>query len=325
MQNFKIGTFNLLNLILPEQTYYGNRSYNQESYQKKVAWIGSQLDRMDADIVGFQEVFDEDALRDALQKSNHLRKANLVMVPRTSDTPAVAIASRFPIISHEIVEGFPINMELEGGVSLPTKKFTRPVLKAVIEIRPKLLLTFITAHLKSKRPMLDKDDHHITLLERAEGEAKATIHRLAEALALRAVVVDELQNRRNPLILVGDLNDNDRAVSTRIISGEPPFRNMPDHVKRGIWDVLLYHVKEIQSRKSYQDFYYTHIHNGHHEALDHIMVSQELVGENPESIGRVGYVRTFNDHLIDETLSDERVEEWQSDHAQVVASIELKN
>lgn len=315
--DFKVGTFNLFNLVSPEKTYYGKRSYSHTSYQQKIAWIGSQLDRMGADVVGFQEVFDEEALREALQKSDSMRSAHLVIVPPKGDTPSVAIASRFPILAYEVIEGFPI-------ANVPAKQFTRPILKATIEVRPNFTLTFITAHLKSKRPMLDKEDHDITLLERAEGEVKATIHRLAEALALRAIVMDELQNRRKPLILVGDLNDNDRAVSTRVISGEPPFRNMPDHAKRAIWDVLLYHVKEIQSRKSYQDFYYTHIHNGHHEALDHIMVSQELVAENPESIGRVGYVRTFNDHLIDETLSDERVAEWQSDHAQVVACIELK-
>ncbi|TAD93108.1 MAG: endonuclease/exonuclease/phosphatase family protein [Bacteroidetes bacterium] len=316
--DFKVGTFNLFNLISPEKTYYGKRSYSHETYQQKIAWIGSQLDRMGADIVGFQEVFDEKALREALQKSDYMRSAKIVMVPCKGDTPSVAIASRFPILAYEVIEGFPATMDME------TKEFTRAILKVTIEVRPNLAITFLTAHLKSKRPMLDKEDRDITLLERSEGEVKATIHRLAEALALRTIIVDELQNRRKPLILVGDLNDNDRAVSTRVISGEPPFRNMPDHVKRGIWDIILYHVKEIQSRKSYQDFYYTHIHNGHHEALDHIMVSQELVAENPESIGRVGYVRTFNDHLIDETLSDERVAEWQSDHAQVVACIELK-
>lgn len=324
-KSFKVGTFNVFNLISPDTTYYGKRSYTKESYQNKITWIAGQLDKMDADIVGFQEVFEEDALREALQKSEKLKNAHLVVVPRTSESPSVAIASRFPIISHEIIEGFPVHVELENGTKLPTQKFTRPILKVTIEVRPKLLLTVITAHLKSKRPMLDKEDQHITLLERAEGEVKATIHRLAEALALRAVVVDELENRRNPLILVGDLNDNDRAVSTRLISGEPPFRNMPDHTKRQIWDVLLYHVKEIQSRKSYDDFYYTHIHNGHHEALDHIMVSQELVSENPNHIGRVGYVRTLNDHLLDETLSEDRIPEWHSDHAQVVASFELND
>ncbi len=327
VQDFKVGTFNVLNLVLPETTYYGKKQYSPNTYQRKVAWIGEQLDRMGADIVGFQEVFHEEALREALGKSHRMKDAHLIMVPRTTDTPAVAIVSRFPIVSHEVIADFPIQIPLENGMLFPMTQFTRPVLKAVIAIRPDLHITFLTAHLKSKRPMLSEEaneDSKITMLERATGEVRATFHRLAEALALRAIVITEIQKNNNPLILVGDLNDNDMAVSTQVISGEPPFRNMPEDAKREIWDVLLYHAKGIQARKSYHDYYYSHIHNGHHEALDHIMVSQELVAENSNSVGRVGYVQIFNDHLLDETLSDERVAEWQSDHAQIVASIELK-
>jgi hypothetical protein len=55
------------------------------------------------------------------------------------------------------------------------------------------------------------------------------------------------------------------------------------------------------------------------------LLSQELVKEYPKNIGRVGNVQVFNDHLIDETLSSERLPCWQSDHAQVVVSIELNN
>ena len=327
---FKVGTFNVLNLISPNTVFYGKRKYSQETYEKKILWIAGQLDKMQADIVGFQEIFDADALRDALQHSAYMRDAHLIVVPKNEggkETPSVAIASRFPIVSHEVIADFPSKISLDADTILPIQSFTRPVLKAVIQVNETLQLTFLTAHLKSKRPVLndaDNEDKEISMIERATGEVRATIHRLGEALALRTIVLQELQGRTNPLILVGDLNDNDLAVSTQIISGEPPFKNMPFHVKKEIWDVLLHHVKAIQARKSYHDTYYSHIHNGHHEAIDHIMVSQELVSENPENIGRVTYVRVFNEHLIDETLSDERVMEWNSDHAQIVASFELR-
>jgi len=55
------------------------------------------------------------------------------------------------------------------------------------------------------------------------------------------------------------------------------------------------------------------------------MVSEELVRENPDHIARIGDIRIFNDHLIDETMSNERVEKWKSDHAQVVVSIEMRD
>ena len=41
-------------------------------------------------------------------------------------------------------------------------------------------------------------------------------------------------------------------------------------------------------------------------------------------MGEVGYVSVLNDHLIDETLTDERVPVRQSDHGQVVVTIRLR-
>jgi predicted extracellular nuclease len=70
---------------------------------------------------------------------------------------------------------------------------------------------------------------------------------------------------------------------------------------------------------------YTHIHNGHFESLDHVLVSQEFVGQNPRHVGAVEYVSVLNDHLIDETLSDDKIPRWQSDHGQVVVTIKLRH
>ncbi|MGB6015523.1 MAG: endonuclease/exonuclease/phosphatase family protein, partial [Nodosilinea sp.] len=86
---------------------------------------------------------------------------------------------------------------------------------------------------------------------------------------------------------------------------------------------LLYQVKDIQARLGYGDHYYTHIHNGHYDSLDHIMVSEEFSAQNRDRIGRVTYVSVFNDHLFDQTLLEDSIESWQSDHGQVVANIEL--
>ncbi|MGB1032578.1 MAG: hypothetical protein ACPGWM_08175, partial [Flavobacteriales bacterium] len=130
--------------------------------------------------------------------------------------------------------------------------------------------------------------------------------------------------REYPVILLGDVNDSGGAVTTEILAGQEPLSYWHKEKKRKYWDVLLYNVKNIQALKSYQDYYFTHIHNGHHESLDHILVSQEFVRENPNHIGQVRYVQVLNDHLQDNTLSREGVESWQSDHAQVVATIEFR-
>jgi predicted extracellular nuclease len=319
---FKVGTFNALNLILPNVTYYGREKYTQEEFERKITWIANMLDTMQVDIVGFQEVFSKEALQKVLERTQKLKNAHIFLAENPEkDKPSVAVASRFPITNAKSHYALTVPLALEGMEPMKIENFTRPVLEAEIDIKGKKI-NFFVAHLKSKRPILLDEETRENPLDQAKGQARSLICRINEAVNLRKILLDKLQNRQCPVILVGDLNDTHTAVTTRIISGEPPFRKWHIDVKRKIWDVLLYHVKDLQSRKSLQDVYYTHIHNGHYESLDHVLVSQEFVSENRHAEWQVEYVRTFNDHLFDSTLSDDEVNNWQSDHAQVVVTIE---
>ena len=322
--SFKVGTFNVYNLSQANVPFY-NKKYSPEVYDKKTRWIGHQLDCMKADVVGFQEVWQQQALQDAIDQSEFLKDAKVVIAKEQTTTPSVAIASRFPIVSHNIIDTFPEASRLEiGDKDLALTQFSRPVLCVRVQLREDVECTFVVAHLKSKRPDLVDGADPNDPLEQAKGQVRSLIRRSAEAVALRAILIDLMKGQNHPVIAMGDLNDGSLAVTTRLISGEPPWRRLSIERKKEVWDVLLYHVKDIQARQSYGDFYYTHIYNGHHESLDHILVSQEFVEQNRDRIGRVGYVSIFNDHLIDETLSKDEVEPWQSDHGQVVTSIELE-
>ncbi len=66
MTDFSIASFNVKNLIGPDQEYYRFQSYTPEEYAWKADWLSEQIQTMDADIVGFQEIFDEGALRDVI-------------------------------------------------------------------------------------------------------------------------------------------------------------------------------------------------------------------------------------------------------------------
>jgi endonuclease/exonuclease/phosphatase family metal-dependent hydrolase len=322
LRSFRLGTFNLFNLLLPHQPYYG-RHYSQALYDQKVAWTARQLDYMSADIVGFQEVFHEKALREVVQASAFLRGHQVIVAGETGDLPRVGLATRFKVLGHQVYTHFPEALAIEG-TQIPLTNFSRPILRAELELKPGLVVTAFVVHLKSKRPLLENGEDRKDPFDLAKGQARALVRRGLEAMALRHLLLETLQHSEHPVILMGDVNDSGLAVTSRLLSGDPPHRHYPLDVKKRLWDVLLYHVKDIQARRSYHDFYYTHIHNGFHEALDHIMVSQEFVSENPRSIARIGYVTIFNDHLMDETLSDERPELWQSDHGQVVAEVELR-
>jgi predicted extracellular nuclease len=323
---FKVGTFNLYNLVLPEVRYYGRRVYSGADYQKKRKWLAEQLGRMDGDIVGFQEVFHAAALQNVLDDSGGYKDATLLVGNESGEGPVVGLVSRFPVLEHEVITQFPKEAQLEiEGLAIPLYNFSRPVLWARLEIRPGLKVVVFVTHLKSKNPMIregaDRDDP----LERAIGKSKSLILRAAEATALRCTILDVLKGSDQPVIVLGDINDTGNAVTSEIVSGSPPWRKLPFDKKLRAWDVLLYNVKDIQARQSYRDAYYTHIHNGHYESLDHILVSQEFVRQNRRHLGHVEYVAVYNDHLIDETLSEESIPHWQSDHGQVVVTIRLRD
>lgn len=323
-KNFKVGTFNLQNLALPHQLFY-KESYTPEEYGKKKRWTAEQLNRMEPDIIGFQEVFHEQALQDVLATSGFCQNFKSVVALPITDTPAVALASRFPILEYAIIHQFPAAAQFKvQGAELPFTHFSRPILSVRLQLSAAIECTVFVVHLKSKRPIFPEGVDRQDPIERAKGQARSLVLRAAESVALRIVLMETLQNRDHPVMVLGDMNDGGLAVTSQIVSGEAPVRTMDPEQKQKIWDVLLYHVKDIQARQSYGDFFYTHIHNGYYDSLDHIMVSQELVAQNPNRVGRVVYVSVLNDHLVDQTLSRENPPRWQSDHGQVVASIELE-
>ncbi len=70
MTDFTIASFNVKNLIGPDREYYRFQKYTPEEYGWKRAWTADQLLTLDADIVCFQEVFEERALRDVLAETD---------------------------------------------------------------------------------------------------------------------------------------------------------------------------------------------------------------------------------------------------------------
>ncbi len=329
-RDLNIGTFNLYNLVLPGVTYYGSKRYSDNKYAQKTAWIGRQLRNMEADVVGFQEAFHTEAIESAIAISEYYPDATVIHTERFnpedgSPLPMNALVTRFPVINSGYIYDFPTAAQVNyGEQTVPITDFSRPVLQAKLQVRDDLEVHVFVAHLKSKRPLIDDGEDGDDPVIKALGKARALIRRAAEAVALRAVMVDLLKDTNTPAIVLGDLNDSVTAVTTEIMAGSPPWRFLPFEKKKGIWDVMLYNVKDIVARRSYHDVYYTHIYNGHYEALDHLLVSEEFVYENRERQGAVRNVRLFNDHLLDDSLSGSSVEPWQSDHAQVVANIRLE-
>ena len=358
-KTFKVASFNCFNLLRPGVTYYNKPAYSANEYKEKVAWSADLISRTGADLVGFQEVFHKEALDEIVADVPHLEGANVLAPGATRDDneiadpnspgglkalmPKVGLATTLPILSSETVIDFPAGADLrfpqvdpatgqETLVHLPLRRFQRPILKARVELANGVPATVFVAHLKSKRPSIleDHGEDKENPLHNALGSIRALVIRAAEAAALRALVLEVVddpepnEDRGEPVILIGDLNDNERAVSTRAVGGERPWIFAPFEQKRRIWDALLYNTHDLQAEQRLSGHGYTHIHDGHYESLDHILISQEFHRLFRNGIGEFRNLRVFNDHLVDGAQSDDRRGRVVIDHGVPVVEIKLK-
>jgi len=346
--NFRVASFNLLNLVRPGVRYYDLPPHSEDEHENKIKWIAQTLDRSQADIVGFQEVFSSASLQATVSLSQNFSDHAQVQAQALSPgadvesneaegkalRPKVGLATRFKILRHESIKEFPATADFqipskspEGVkqlIDVPIKQFERPPLRAEILI-PETDITVIVyvAHLKSKRPIYKEGEDRENPVHRALGSLRAQVIRSLEATALRARIVSDIEKNRQPLIVLGDLNDTVESTSTQIIAGQAPHFRWPSKIKRMYWDVLLYSTNTIQTRQDLKDFSYTHIHHGQRDVLDHILVSQEFYHRNSKRIGKVTYQHIFNDHLFDWSLTEREPSRVMSDHGVPVAEIEL--
>ncbi len=70
MTEFTIASFNVKNLIGADQEYYRFERYTPEEHAWKQNWLANQLLTMNADIVCFQEIFDQAALQAVVDETN---------------------------------------------------------------------------------------------------------------------------------------------------------------------------------------------------------------------------------------------------------------
>jgi endonuclease/exonuclease/phosphatase family metal-dependent hydrolase len=351
-KSFRISTFNTENLLHPG-VYFGGRPYDQpyppDIYEDKIDWIARVLREGDVSLVGFQELYSEQALKDIAAQADFpylyapgLEDSKNITVSakgrQEARGPFVGLLSKFPIVTKQAVIEFPgetKGIEIQAGDSpselkrLPITHFQRPIIQAEVQLKDRVTATIFVVHLKSKRPQFLKSERgrEQEPIVIAAGKTRSLIIRAAESVALRQLVVDATQNNAQPAILFGDLNDDLSSVTSEMIAGEEPHRFAKLDEKKTAWDRLLYSVHHLEEQQSYRNISYTHITNGRYELLDHIFVSQEFLHRNPACIATVRSTRIFNDHLQDErrVLNPERGPSNRSDHGVPVTEIEWRN
>ena len=78
-EELRFATFNAFNLAPPGARLYDNLApFTAEEYEAKLDWTAHQLDLINADVIGFQEIFSQSALKEALARSVRYRDAHHV-------------------------------------------------------------------------------------------------------------------------------------------------------------------------------------------------------------------------------------------------------
>ncbi|NNE51107.1 MAG: alpha-1,4 polygalactosaminidase [Sulfitobacter sp.] len=367
MTEVTIASFNVKNLIGPDKEYYRFQTYTPEEYAWKEGWLADQIVTMNADVIGFQEIFEEEALRDTIARADELgaqsnnaalpdndkryrkkaifqhlayhdyRDASLAFAPNMHDggpgsrRPGVAILSRLGFVEEpEIIQALDAPMKIpfqtfgdEAGGHYTIHKLSRPILKVRVPIGGHVTTVF-NCHLKSKlgeyirvegaefAPESDLTDYDP--VGRALGAARSAMRRMAEAWVLRGAIIAELRQGR-PVIVLGDFNDHENAVSSEIISGEVPFKNyewMLRHdaqsprdrysaeeaaqITESIESVRLHSAEKMFVRKSLRDMVYTSAFGGVFESIDQILLSRHFTPDWRGAIGQMSYFSVLNDH-----------------------------
>ena len=354
----RVATFNTQLLARPGVAFHEQLPYTPDEYAAKTGFIGELLARGQVDIAGFQEVFHEEALRDAVGRAPRLQGAYVCAPladdngPRTPDgglnAPRVGFASRLPVTKVETIRAFPAGLGngfavrrgedgRQEAVPVAISFFERPVLRAVVELPGGTPLTVYVVHLKSRRPVVLEGEDRRDPAVRALAVVRALVQRGAEAAALRVMLTHDLEGRgaeARPVIVLGDLNDELTSVTTELIRGEQP---LPESLKplmvdpgdwqrknRRLWDLHLYAASEQQASHIKGTSLYTHIHFGDYQVLDHILFSQEFYSRNPNRIGDFRYLQVYNDHVFDTHMTDiNRNIRTASDHGMPVAEFTL--
>ena len=338
----RFATINLYNFAEPPVSWYHqDNQYSEDQWQSKSQWLKQQLDTMNADIVGFQEIFSIEALKTLVKEAGYPHFATIeepLVIDEDNQVmknPVVGVASKHPITNVEAV------IENPGIVAqLPIQDdfaFSRKPIKATIDI-PELGKTIVyVAHLKSKRPTMPKlafDENSTTTVKvfataqgNSLGEIASMIQRGVEATMIYHDATFELAADTNlPLLIMGDMNDNDESDILDALSNQFSHLRLEGR-SRGEWSEeekvahyqsKLYDAWHLITHQNTKVRLPTHIYGPQTSVLDYIFVSNALNAKNPNHVAKPSKYKVYNSHIFADGVGDQ----LQSDHGIVMLEVE---
>jgi predicted extracellular nuclease len=333
----RIATFNLYNLNEPGRKLYRAEGWTEEQHRRKITWAAQQLQRLDADVVGFQELWHRTSLEKVLAEAGLADHYELL-------APASAVGTRIVCAavvrkgllkpgSARWIDKFPEGFQLSAmgddpqtpDIAVEIGGFSRPVL--CFEMVPREgepeVLVFV-CHFKSKQPTqvfrekwFKADAAFYQPHATSIGAALSTIRRTAEAAALRFILNTEMKGNDKAVIVLGDINDGQMSNTANILTDQPAYL-VGDSLGGG--DVALYTAQTLQEYRDTRDVYYTHVHQDFRESLDHVLVSEQFYDNSKRRKWLFDGLVINNDHLN----FDDHKDTGSTDHGVVCASFKYR-
>lgn len=336
----------MFNYLEPPNAYYDfERIYSAEQWAKKQRWVTEYLREYQPDIIGFQEVFSPESLKELVASQGYEYFA-VVDQPVVVDdfiyrSPVVAIASRYPIVDIAAVKP---NTELAQTLGLANDfSFSRKVLRATVEIPHLGNCDCYVVHFKSKRSMIELDETNKsrspeqTIIDsfkaQVAGSWGSTIKRGSEATLLMIDMIERREATGNSMVLMGDFNNTlaDGVLShlltntLRFVSSIDRDTYLAKYCLNDAWnlfEVALSNeandtvLEEKPIRKP------THYFGAGSSVLDYILLSCEFDASYHDSLYQVSGYDTYDRHLINPIF--ERDGE-STDHGIVLVTFTLRS
>jgi len=331
----KVATFNLYNYLAPPNAFYDfQRIYSAQQWAKKQRWLADYLENQQPDIIGFQEVFSIDALKQQVSEQGYPYFA-VVDEPTIIDEfiyrdPVVAIASRFKIVAVAKVE---YDTDYAAQMGLKGFCFSRDIVRATIDVPHIGIVDCYVLHFKSKRSMIDNEyDDTSTeqqnllkqLKDQVAGRWASSIQRGSEAALFLIEVINRRAQTNNPVIVMGDFNNelHDGVLNHLIADNSRLTENRQNSVYRShftlqdSWQLYQRHVVTESDREA------THYFGSSSSVFDYILLSREFDAGFHSSFFEVVDYHTYDQHLINPQFA---YDDQSTDHGVVMVTMKLRD
>ena len=329
----KLATFNLFQFTKPPHSWYTKKEkFTNEQWIKKTSWVKKQIINMNADIIGFQEVFTRDALKSLVIELGYEYFETVDVAKSSKDNPLIFVSTTVAIASK-----YPITNMQEVKVHIPSIKkhyyegffkFSRIPIKATITLpNDKELLVYV-CHLKSNRlnefeyvfNKEDKLEYKKELIDKAikDKYSSSLKTRLCEASSL----FFDIKKSKKPSVLMCDLNDKEFSITIDALS------NNKYHDEKRKETFILHDAYHQTEQKIYNPHpeqkdikrTATSYFAGKGNVIDYIFVSKEFNKKNKHHIATISSYKIFDDAI----KNNHDGSLLSSDHAQVVCELTFR-